>query len=323
MGARWWGPWVFRGTRATCEEVGDGRLREVIEILPGYDECPEFFPGIRGVLRAMPLLFGQPEAVVELVKWDGRRGEFLITPPPSQRRLGRVRRRRVEAIPEELEELGFSQEQLRESQRRTRAASALLSGRSRQLGALTRIGGELARSQPGRGQAQALVRLLQEHFRVRAVRLSREEPEDGALTPVAESGDLLGAPSESHALEVAGRSVGRLEFWGLDAATTTWDDAELLRELLPWIGLAVERAWQQEASLPLVEELNDVLTVILGYATLVSEELHEGAPTGEELDEIRSASERAADLVCRVLGHLTAGEKPGEARKAGRAARGG
>src|SRR5215472_5051383 len=40
VGARWWGPWVFRGTRSTCEELADGRLREVIEILPGYAECP-------------------------------------------------------------------------------------------------------------------------------------------------------------------------------------------------------------------------------------------------------------------------------------------
>ncbi len=320
MGARWWGPWVFRGTRATCEELGDGRLREVIEILPGYDECPEFFQGIRGVLRAMPTLFGQPEAVVELVKRDSRRGEFLITLPPAKRRTRLGLRRKVQALPEELEELGFGQEQLRESQRRTRAASALLAGRSRQLGALTRIGRELGRSQPGQKQVETVVRLLQEHFRVRGVRLSREQ-EGGAVAPIARAGELIGAPSEVHAVRVGGRSVGRLELWGFDSAESTWDDAELLRELLPWVGLALERALHQEASRPLVEELNDVLTVILGYASLVGDELSEDSPARGEIGEIRTASERAAALLSRVLAHLADGqERPEEPWGTGRQA---
>src|SRR5262249_30743397 len=79
--------------------------------------------GVGGGRRAMPLLFGQPEAVVDL-RHDGRRGEFLITPPPAKRRLRRFFRRRdaASALPGDLEELGFHQEQLRESLRRTRVA---------------------------------------------------------------------------------------------------------------------------------------------------------------------------------------------------------
>src|SRR5262249_56176340 len=90
--------------------------------------------GVGGGRRGMPLLFGQPEAVVDL-RHDGRRGEFLITPPPAKRRLRRFFRRRdaASALPGDLEELGFHQEQLRESLRRTRVAGLLLPQESPRL----------------------------------------------------------------------------------------------------------------------------------------------------------------------------------------------
>ena len=248
VGARWWGPWVFRGTRATCEELADGRLREVIEILPGYAECPLFFQGIRGVLRAMPLLFGQPEAVVDL-RHDGRRGEFLITPPPAKRSLRRFFRRRaaVSALPGDLEELGFHQEQLRESLQRTRVAGMLLAEKSRRLETLHRLGRELSHWNDEGELAGAVIGLLEQQFRVRGVRLSGRARDGSGFVPLAASGDRSGAPSASHALYAAVGVVGHLELWGFGDRASAADDQALLRELLPWIGVALENAHSEAA----------------------------------------------------------------------------
>ena len=249
VGARWWGPWVFRGTRATCEDLADGRLREVIEILPGYAECPLFFQGIRGVLRAMPLLFGQPEAVVDL-RHDGRRGEFLITPPPARKRLRKLFRRRaaVSALPGDLEELGFHQEQLRESMRRTRVTGVLLAEKSRRLETLQRLGRELSHWQEEGELARAVIRLLEQQFPVRGVQLSGKAREGGGFAVLASSGDRSGPPSATHVLGAASGPVGRLELWGLGDRGAAPHDEALLRELLPWIGVAFENA-QSEAAL--------------------------------------------------------------------------
>jgi hypothetical protein len=241
FGTRWWGPWVFRGTRATCEELADGRLREVIEILPGYAECPLFFQGLRGVLRAMPLLFGQPEAVVDL-RHDGRRGEFLITAPPARRRLGRLFRRRagVPVLPGDLEELGFHQEQLRESLRRTRMAGVLLDEKTRRLETLHRLGRELSRWHAEGELARAVIRLLEEQIPVRGIRLCGRRRHGEGVVELAASGDRSGAPSRTHALEASGRDVGRLELWGPGEGDTAGEDDASLRELLPWIGVALD-----------------------------------------------------------------------------------
>lgn len=255
LGARWWGPWVFRGTRATCEELADGRLREVIEILPEYRACPEFFQGLRGVLRAMPGLFGQPEAVVEM-RQDGRRGEFVISAPPARRHrtLRWHRRSAVSATLEELEELGFRQEQLRESMNLTRAVTGRLANKSRRLETLGTLGRELARHRDPRVLAEAVVGLLAERLRVRGIRLSRCEGE--TLFPLAENGETGGPPTETLALEAAGRSVGTLALWGLVGEDSA-DDAALLCEVTPWLGVALANARASEEVAQLTRLVED------------------------------------------------------------------
>jgi CheY-like chemotaxis protein len=290
VGARWWGPWVFRGTRATCEELADGRLREVIEILPGYAECPLFFQGIRGVLRAMPLLFGQPEAVVDL-RHDGRRGEFLITPPPAKRRLRNLfgRRATVSTLPGDLEELGFHQEQLRESMRRNRVAGVLLAEKSRRLETLHRLGRELSQWQEEGEIACAVIRLLAQQFRVRGVRLSGRARQGAGVVALAASGDRSGPPSATHVLAAASGPVGRLELWGFADEGAVPHDEALLRELLPWIGVALENAQSEAAIRGLTQWLEADLAdwtrlerrlegALEGRASLAGEQLrsHEG-----------------------------------------------
>ena len=89
LAPRVWGPWIFRGSRGRCERLADGRLREIVQILPEYAACPAFLSGLRGTLCAMPKLLGQEEAIVTLEQ-DGREGEFIITPPPRLTR-GKLR----------------------------------------------------------------------------------------------------------------------------------------------------------------------------------------------------------------------------------------
>jgi len=266
---------VFRATRATCEELADGRLREVIEILPGYRECPEFFRGIRGLLRATPRLFDQPEAVVDL-ETDGRRGEFIITPPPARRRFGRRPRRSIRALPEELAELGFHQEQLLESERRTRVAVTLLADSSLRLAALAELGEQLTRSRSTHGRAAAVIRLLEERFPSSGVRLSHDASgeADDALDLRAESGELRGPPTTTLALEVAGGTVGRLELWAPGEGGFSEDDEVRLRDLVPWIALALEDARSAEHLQGLTRVLEDEVTDWHLVETALEQALH-------------------------------------------------
>jgi hypothetical protein len=249
LAARWWGPWVFHGTRGTCEVLPDGRLREIVQILPEYPACPEFLSGIRGTLRAMPRLLDQPDALVTLVQ-DGREGEFLITPPPPRARsvrplrfarswFGRdlgwgARRQRAQAE-RELEEIGFAQEQLLETKRRAQWMAALLDERSSRLDAVQQLGLTLVRNSDIDSLEQDIVRLVQQQLGASGVRLSQH---GGDRYPVREtvSGSLAGAPAQALPLRVAGDSIGLLELWGVGAK----DRLAPLHDLLPWIAIALE-----------------------------------------------------------------------------------
>ena len=66
MGAKWYGPSLFSATRAQCEDTPDGRIRQTIEILPGFKPCPLYFVSMRGALRGIPALLGQGQAQVEM-----------------------------------------------------------------------------------------------------------------------------------------------------------------------------------------------------------------------------------------------------------------
>ena len=172
--ARWWGPWVFRGTRGRCEVLPDGRIREVVRILPDHAPCPEFLAGIRGTLRAMPRLLGQPDALVTLEQ-DGREGEYIITPPP----------------------------------RRSSSAKTSPPG----FDTLRQLGGILARAGDVDCDAfhQEIVRLLHEQRGVAGVRLAQYD--EGNQVREAVAGITAGAPAEAWPLRIANRQVGLLELW--------------------------------------------------------------------------------------------------------------
>lgn len=134
MGAKWYGPSLFSATRATCEDAPGGRIRQTIEILPGYKPCPLYFVSMRGALRGIPALLGQGQAEVEM-EADERRAVFLIKPPPSLSIWARLRRilfeeRDLERASQEFE---VQRDELRHGYDLARRTSELLSFQTRRL----------------------------------------------------------------------------------------------------------------------------------------------------------------------------------------------
>jgi signal transduction histidine kinase len=134
MGAKWYGPSLFSATRAACEDMPDGRIRQTIEILPGFKPCPLYFISMRGALRGIPALLGQGQAQVEM-EADERRAVFLIKPPPSLTIWARLRRalfweRDLERASEEFE---VQRDELRHGYDLARRTNELLSFQTRRL----------------------------------------------------------------------------------------------------------------------------------------------------------------------------------------------
>ncbi len=258
---RWWGPWVFHGTRGTCESLPDGRLREVVRILPEYPACPEFLAGLRGTLRAMPRLLNQPDAIVSLEQ-DGREGEFLITPPPRRARFrrgwlraglgSRAARQRMRAE-RELEELGFVREQLVESQRSLNRLAARLDEESGRLESLTELGRLLIRSDPETDDFESLqsdvVELVRRRCGAAGARLTRRAPRTDPV-PETSAGVFSGRPDRTTPLLVGGREIGRLELWGAVSSET-------LEALLPWIAFTLEYGGTKSLAAHLTRLLSD------------------------------------------------------------------
>ncbi|MGI9590122.1 MAG: hypothetical protein ACR2P8_02045 [Myxococcota bacterium] len=265
LAPRWWGPWVFHGTRGTCEKLPDGRLREIVRILPEYAACPAFLEGLRGTLRAMPRLLNQPDALVTL-DHDGREGEFLITPPPRRTRFGRswfggglARRagRQIARAARALEELGFAREQLLESQRSLEALSGRLDDQSHRFEALQALGLTLVRNDDSDLETlqRELVGLLRRQTGMAGVRISRVLPSSDR-THQAVAGAVAGRSDRELPLRIADREIGLLEVWrGGEREVPAW-----LETLLPWIAISLEYGGSKALAAHLTRLLsNDVL----------------------------------------------------------------
>jgi len=218
-----WGPRVFRATRAECELLPDGRVREVIEILPGYRESPEFFYGVRGLLRATPRLFGQPEARVELES-DGRRGEFLIEPAPPP------------------------------GPRRPRGAPVS------QSDPVERLARALSRARGWHELPGVAARLLQRELGVRGATLTRARSSSHAPEALAETGDRSGRPASARPLVFAGRKVGWLSLWTPGEAPLGEEAERRLHALRPLLAFLVESLQLADANQRLTQLLENNLS---------------------------------------------------------------
>jgi hypothetical protein len=227
-----WGPRVFRATRAECEVLPDGRLRQVIEILPPYRESPEFFRGVKGLLRATPRLFGEPDASVELV-CDGRRGEFLIEPAARAPR----------------------------ATLRTRIAAFRRGGR-RLAGAdgAERFARALARARGWQEIPVVAARSVQHELGVRGVALSLREPPHHADEIVAAAGERTGRPASVRRLVFTGRTVGSLVLWTPEGRALGEQAERRLHALRPQLAFLLETLHVDDANRRLMELLESNLS---------------------------------------------------------------
>jgi hypothetical protein len=227
-----WGPRVFRATRAKCEVLPDGRLRQVIEILPPYRESPEFFRGVKGLLRATPRLFGEPDARVELF-CDGRRGEFLIEPGPAPVRASL--RARVAAL-------------------RGRASWA------RRAGAAERFARAVARARGWREIPAVAARSVQHELGVHGVALSLREPPHHADAVVAAAGARSGRPASVRRLVFTGRTVGSLALWTPGGRALDEQAERRLHALRPQLAFLLETLHVDDTNRRLLELLETNLS---------------------------------------------------------------
>ncbi|MEN8161042.1 MAG: hypothetical protein ABFS41_13300 [Myxococcota bacterium] len=219
-----WGSRVFRATRAESELLEDGRVRQVVEILPEYRESLEFFEGVAALLRAAPRMFGEPDANVELV-CDGRRGEFLIEPQWGPER-DTLRRRLVR-----------------------------LGSRARRKGTVERFVGRLARTRDWREMPRAAARLLLNELEVRGAALSLGEPAHHMRHVVGGAGDRGGRPATVRRLHFARRPIGSLVLWTHEGGALGERAERRLHALRPLLALLLETAEVDAANRELVELL--------------------------------------------------------------------
>jgi hypothetical protein len=205
-----WGSRVFRATRAECEVLPDGRLRQVIEILPAYKESPEFFRGVKGLLRATPRLFGEPDALVEL-ECDGRRGEFLIEPVARPPRAGL----------------------------RARLASWRRGRRPAGTGTAERFARGLARARGWRELPAVAVRLIQRELGVQGAALALGESRQPDEV-VAAAGERTGRPVTVRPLVFTRRTVGSLILWTPEGQALTELAEQRLAALRPVLALLLD-----------------------------------------------------------------------------------
>lgn len=335
LGSKWVGPSGFLCTRATCEVLPDGNLRQCVEILPGYRDCEMFFHGVRGVLETTPRMIGQPDARVE-ASIEPRRCVYTITPPKRNGWYfpGRRRQPLPKDFSDALAELSVSNEELRASLRDAHERGEALRAQSRRLETLNRLSHELARRTDLGELADALISLLDEYFAFDGVCLSIVLPASGDLELVRQSGQIEGEPTASHELRTFTGVVGRVDVWG--SAREEPGDAEiLLTDLLPWIALALDNARSFEAlndqtvrleaeiverqrteqqlaqamrmdaigrlAGGLAHDFSNVLTAIHGHAELAARGLRDDDPARRDLEEIGAISERATALTSQVL----------------------
>ncbi|MGI9592696.1 MAG: ATP-binding protein [Myxococcota bacterium] len=134
MGARWYGPWLYPCTRAECEDLPDGRIRQVIRILPDYEDSETFFHAMSGGMRTVPALLGLPASEVEMERAP-RQATYTIKPPAIGRiaRLRRLLPRRGYPLAGVEAELSTQFDELQKSFECARAMSAELAETSRRL----------------------------------------------------------------------------------------------------------------------------------------------------------------------------------------------
>jgi hypothetical protein len=334
LGAQFVGPNLFQSTRGFCEDLPDGRIRQTVEILDGYDDSPEFFHLVRGALRVMPEGMGQARADVEL-ELAPRRGIYLIRAPERPSLRGRIRSlfQAPRTLPAAIDELALTHSQMLAARANLAAARNALDARTRALQVVHALCENLSRHREPLALSRSVVECLRSQLGIGGVVIWSQVPQStGALREIFAAGPRAGSPALSIPLRLGDRSVGRLD---LHSPLPKDVDSELLDEAASLLALALDRALGRAALAEQAEELrralasrdqavenlnraqrleavgriaggvahdlNNVLTAIGGYAELARNAIDSAHPAQADLEAIDREGARASTLIRQIL----------------------
>lgn len=258
LAVRWFGPALFPMIRGRIVELDDGRLEEMLEIAPGYEDCPELFHVMHGAIEEMPRNWGHGRSNVEMTLQPGR---ALITIEPDARNRGRLGRflRRLwgrRSIDTLIHELERQQEALQESFEEMREARDRIAEQALALERVDDIGRRLSEHIEIDRLAAALVEVLTDDLEFDGVSIRYELAEREAtagydeIAPPAparsavstNAGDLEGAPAAEIELRSAQGHHGSIRVWRRSGIDDRSDRASILERLGPWITIALDNA---------------------------------------------------------------------------------
>jgi len=186
---------LFPFVDITFERLGPDRMRGTYQFQRGFAPTPAFVETVRGILTAVPVAVGAPEAEVRVVRREALRAVFELTfhrwPGPLLWARGtlerflalfRIRMRNLGEAAAELEETNVL---LLEKVEALEEAKGVLDTKVRDLVVLNRIALAAARQRDPRELAREIVTLISKEFDGRGVAVLLRDGEQGRLVPVA------------------------------------------------------------------------------------------------------------------------------------------
>jgi len=250
MGTTWFGPTLFTIVNDRFRDLEDGRLEETLSVPEGFPGCRPLFKIMEGAMRAAPSLLRRPDAVVHLeLDPEGRTGVYTVRPPgrASVRALFRSFWRGVSGGKRFIDELTQQQNQLKVSRNRLYWANQKIERQAWRLRTVDRMGRELARHIELIPLTQAIFEALRPLLPDRGIALHVHGLHDDRSRELGRTGSTPGTPARTLPMETGGALVGRLELWP-NADGSVNGNAVLVKELLPWIAIALDNARAHEAA---------------------------------------------------------------------------
>jgi signal transduction histidine kinase/ActR/RegA family two-component response regulator len=307
---QWFGPRFVEFMRASYEELPRGRIRIVMEIPDDTEPSIQFFRYTLGAYRGTPRLIGQREAIVS-AELTPRRATFLVMPPPEATLLERVRRglRSFGSPLHALEELARQQAELAVGH------DALLASREdveRVIDALP-IGIAVLRN----GFVIYANATLHETFDVPMGALVSSSME----TFVGDSAQkeamrrwltaMDGCRNDAREFSMVSRS-GRsllltltrptpIAYGGEPALVLASRETTATRAMEAELRQAQKLEAIGSLSAGIAHDFNNMLSAILGFGTIVAEELPRDSTLRPEVEQILDAARRATQLTQQLL----------------------
>jgi signal transduction histidine kinase len=306
----WFGPRFVEFMRASYEELPNGQVRIVMEIPDDIEPSAQFFRYTLGAYRGTPRLIGRPEALVS-AEIGPRRAVYLVVPPPDSPLLERVRRG-VLAFGSPrlaLDELARQQAELGASHQ------ALLASRGdvqRVIEALPVGVAVLRRGRVVYANAALHTSLEVANGGLRSLELETfvtEQADGDAMRRWLAAAD--GPPRDVQEFAMTSR-LGRsllleltrptpIAFGGEPALLVAVRETTAVRALEAQLRQAQKLEAIGSLSAGIAHDFNNMLSAIIGFGTILAEDLPAESPLREEAGQVLDAAQRATALTQQLL----------------------